>query len=357
MTRAAEAIIDLDALRHNLRTVKTAAHGRCVMAVIKANAYGHGMLDVARALRESDAFAVACLDEAMLLRDGGVTQPIVLLEGYFSADELAVLPPHRLIPVLHHTYQIELLEHARLTSPLSVWIKIDSGMHRLGFPPARAREVYQRVSSCAQVLIAGFMTHLANADVRDDEFTRHQLTCFNEAVSGLPGERSIANSAGVLAWPETQADWVRPGISLYGVSPFADRRGVDLGLQPVMSLQSQLISVQPRRKGERIGYGGDYLCAEDMTVGVVAVGYGDGYPRQVRSGTPVLVNGRRVPLIARVSMDMLCVDLRTQPNARCGDPVTLWGAELPVEEIAAAAATIPYELLCRITPRVARRNR
>lgn len=357
MTRAAEAIIDLDALRHNLRTVKSAANGRRVMAVIKANAYGHGMLDVARALHESDAFAVACLDEAMLLRDGGATRPIVLLEGFFSADELAVLPQHRLIPVLHHAHQIELLEGARLSGPLSVWIKIDSGMHRLGFPPEHVREVYQRALSCAQVSIAGFMTHLANADVRDDGFTRRQLACFDEAVAGLPGERSIANSAGVLAWPETRADWVRPGISLYGVSPFADRRGVDLGLQPVMSLQSQLISVQRRRKGERIGYGGDYLCTADMTVGVVAVGYGDGYPRQVRSGTPVLVNGRRVPLIARVSMDMLCVDLRTQPNARCGDPVCLWGADLPVEEIAAAAATIPYEVLCRVTSRVARRTR
>lgn len=357
MMRAAEAIIDLDALRHNLRTVKAAANDRRVMAVIKANAYGHGMLDVARGLREGDAFAVACLDEAVTLRNAGITQPIVLLEGFFSADELAALPQHRLTPVLHHAHQIELLERARLTDPLPVWIKIDSGMHRLGFPPEHALEMYQRALRCMNVLIAGFMTHLANADVRDDDLTRRQLACFNSAVANLPGARSIANSAGVLAWPETQADWIRPGISLYGVSPFADQCGDDLGLKPVMTLQSQLISVQQRRKGERIGYGGDHLCSEDMTVGVAAIGYGDGYPRQVSSGTPVLVNGKRVPLIARVSMDMLCVDLRTQPDARCGDPVCLWGAGLSVEEIAAAAGTIPYELLCRVTARVARRVR
>src|SRR3569832_533140 len=213
MTRAAEALIDLDALRHNLRAVRVATSGRRVMAVIKANAYGHGIVDVARALHESDAFAVACLDEAMTLRAAGIAQLIVLLEGFFSADE------------------------------------------------------------------------------HDDKHTQQQNTSNKTAVADLPGERSIANSAGVLAWPETQADWVRPGISLYGVSPFAESRGVDLGLKPVMTLQSQLISVQQRSRGERIGYGGDYLCTEDMTVGVVAIGYGDGYPRQVRSGTPVLVNG------------------------------------------------------------------
>ena len=355
MTRAAEALIDLDALRHNLRAVRVATSGRRVMAVIKANAYGHGIVDVARALHESDAFAVACLDEAMTLRAAGIAQLIVLLEGFFSAEELPLLSRHRLIPVLHHAHQLDLLERAGMPGPLSVWIKIDSGMHRLGFPPERAAEIYRRVLRCANVSIAGFMTHLANADVRDDELTRRQIACFNAAVADLPGERSIANSAGVLAWPETQADWVRPGISLYGVSPFAESRGVDLGLKSVMTLQSQLISVQQRSRGERIGYGGDYLCTEDMTVGVVAIGYGDGYPRQVRSGTPVLVNGQRVPLIARVSMDMVCVDLRTQPGARCGDPVCLWGADLPVEEIAAAAATIPYELLCRVTTRVTRR--
>lgn len=357
MTRAAEAIVDLAALQHNLGKLRAAAAGGRVMAVIKADAYGHGIVNVARALHDADAFAVACFDEAMTLRNAGVTPPIVLLEGYFSAEEIPLLSRHGLMPVLHHVHQLELLERTPRPGALAVWLKIDSGMHRLGFPPEDVRSVYERVRRCAGVTVLGFMTHLANADVREDDSTRAQLACFERAVAGLPGARSIANSAGLLAWPETRADWVRPGIGLYGVSPFAGRCGADLGLRPVMTLQSQLISVQRRRRGDRIGYGGGYLCADDMTVGVAAIGYGDGYPRQVPSGTPVLVNGRRVPLVGRVSMDMVCVDLSSQPAARCGDPVCLWGAELPVEEIAAAAATIPYELLCRVTARVSRRPR
>lgn len=354
MTRAAQVVIDLDALQHNLRQVRAAASGRRVMAVIKADGYGHGIINVAGALREADAYAVACLDEAMALRKAGVARPIVLLEGFFSAEEIPQLPQHGLASVIHHAHQLALLENITLPGTLPVWIKLDTGMHRLGFPPGEVEAVYRRLQACPGVAVAGFMTHLANADDPHDDATRRQLEIFNAAVAHLPGERSIANSAGLLAWPETRSDWVRPGIMLYGLSPFAGRSGAEFGLKPVMTLQSQLISVQRRTKGDRIGYGGDYRCAEDTIVGVVAIGYGDGYPRCVPSGTPVLVNGRRVPLIARVSMDMIFVDLATQPAARCGDPVRLWGEGLPVEEIAAAAATIPYELVCRVTARVPR---
>src|SRR3569623_363571 len=275
MTRAAEANIDLDALQHNLRKVRHAAAGRRIMAVIKADGYGHDILTVARALHDADAFAVDCIDATMTLRSAGVS-------------------------------------------------------------------------------VLGFMSHFANADDARDDSTRRQLACFNAAVADLPGARSIANSAGLLAWPDSHADWERPGIMLYGVSPFADRTGVELGLRPVMTLRSQLIAVQRRAKGALNGYGGEYRCPDDMTVGVVAIGYGDGYPRSAQTGTPVLVNGARVPLIARVSMDMVCVDLRSQPQAQCGDPVCLWGNGLPVEAIAAGAGTIPYELLCRVTARVTR---
>jgi len=352
MTRPAQVILDLPALSHNLSRVRQLTPGRHIMAVIKANAYGHGMIRAARALQDADAFAVACLDEALLLREAGISQPLVLLEGFFSAAELPLLTQHRLIPVIHHEGQLAILERSRLAAPLTVWLKVDSGMHRLGLAPDKLSAVWQRCNDCPSLHVAGFMTHLANADYRNDPLTLLQVECFNQAVAPYSGLHSIANSAAILNWPQTHGDWVRPGIMLYGASPFADSVGENHGLQPVMGLYSQLMAVNLFKRGDRIGYGGEWECPEDMAVGVVAMGYGDGYPRHARSGTPVLVNNRRVPLIGRVSMDMICVDLRSQPHARCGDPVCLWGASLPVEEVARSAGTIPYELLCRVTSRV-----
>jgi alanine racemase len=352
MTRPAQVILDLPALSHNLNRVRQLTPGRRIMAVIKANAYGHGMIKAARALQDADAFAVACLDEALLLREAGISQPLVLLEGFFSATELPLLTQHRLIPVVHHEDQLAMLEHSRRAAPLVVWLKVDSGMHRLGLAPDKLPGIWQRCDDCPSLQVAGFMTHLANADYRDDPLTLQQVECFNQAVAPYSGQRSIANSAAILNWPQTHGDWVRPGIMLYGASPFADSVGENHGLQPVMGLYSQLMAVNLFKRGDRIGYGGEWECPEDMAVGVVAMGYGDGYPRHAKTGTPVLVNDQRVSLIGRVSMDMICVDLRSQPQARCGDPVCLWGAALPVEEIARSAGTIPYELLCRVTSRV-----
>jgi alanine racemase len=352
MTRPAQAILDLPALSHNLTQVRRLAPGRRIMAVIKANAYGHGMVKTARALGEADAFAVACLDEAIILREAGITQPLVLLEGFFDAAELPLLTQHRLITVVHHEEQLAILERSRLDAPLPVWLKVDSGMHRLGLAPAKLVNIWQRLNACGSLQVLGFMTHLANADYRNDPLTLQQLKSFTEAVDAYPGQRSIANSAAVLSWPQTHGDWVRPGIMLYGVSPFADSSGSSHGLKPVMSLHSRLIAVNHFKRGDRIGYGGEWECPEDMAVGVVAIGYGDGYPRHAKAGTPVLVNNKRVPLIGRVSMDMICVDLRGQAQARSGDPVCLWGEALPVEEVARYAGTIPYELLCRVTSRV-----
>jgi alanine racemase len=350
--RATRVEIDLGALRHNLTVARAAAPGSRVMAAIKANGYGHGLQRVARALAQADAFGVACINEALELRRSGIRQPIVLLEGFFHADELPLIGSNGLETVIHRPGQLEALEAYRGRPPLRVWIKVDSGMHRLGFPPETVAAVHARLLACAGVEFAGFVTHLANADDRQDPKTRSQLDTFAAATGGLPGLRSIANSAGVLGWPASHGDWVRPGVMLYGVSPFCAGSGGQHDLRPVMTLRSELIAVNRLDAGATVGYGGSWRCPEAMPVGVVAVGYGDGYPRHAAPGTPVLVNGRRVPLIGRVSMDMITVDLRSQPDAAVGAPAVLWGDGLPVEQVADQAGTIAYELLCGVTQRV-----
>lgn len=351
--RGTQVSINLAALRHNLQCVRQAAPGCRVMAAVKANGYGHGLVRVAKALVDSDAFGVACINEGLQLRAAGISAPITLLEGFFHADEIPLIEQHRLDLLLHHPDQIVALEQAAFEKPIRVWLKIDTGMHRLGVSPESAASHWRRLERHPRLQTVGQMTHLACADEPGHPVTPQQLEGFRRATDGLPGERAIANSAGILGWPDSHADWVRPGIMLYGVSPFVGGRAAEHGLKPVMTLSSQLIAVKMVKKGNTVGYGGSWNCPEDMPVGVVAAGYGDGYPRHVGNGTPVLLNGRRVPLIGRVSMDMICVDLRSQPDARMGDPVVLWGEGLPAEEIAEAAGTIAYELLCGITPRVA----
>lgn len=353
--RAARVVIDLGALRHNLAVARRAAPNSRIMAAVKANGYGHGLVRVARALDDADAFGVAAINEALELREAGITKPVVLLEGFFHADELEPIARHGLEVALHHLPQLEALEQFNSAAelPVTVWIKIDTGMHRLGFPPEQVASVRQRLLALgARVRLRGFMTHFANADDRNDPTTLHQLEQFTMATASYSGERAIANSAGLLGWPQSHADWVRPGIMLYGASPFTGRTGAQEGLRPVMTLHSELIAVNSLNKGDAVGYGGAWICPEAMKVGVVAIGYGDGYPRHVPSGIPVLVNGKRVPLVGRVSMDMITVDLRSQPDACVGDPVVLWGEGLPVEEITESAGTISYDLLCRITRRV-----
>ena len=352
MSRATEALIDLQALEANLHTVRHHAPASRILAVVKADGYGHGLLRTARALVDADAFGVSCMEEARLLREGGVEAPVVLLEGFFERDEVSEAADLALIPVIHHPWQLAALESARPGRPLTVILKIDTGMHRLGFPPEEAAAAHARLQACAVVEEIQLMTHLACADQRDSDATLRQLDVFAEATAGLAGARSIANSAAILQWPASHGDWVRPGLMLYGASPFEDTVGRDEGLPPVMTLRSRLISVRHCRRGDAVGYGGAWQCPCDMPVGVVAAGYGDGYPRSAAPGTPVLVNGQRTPLVGRVSMDMLCVDLRDQPHARVGDEVELWGASLPVEEVARCAGTIPYELLCGVTRRV-----
>lgn len=355
MSRPIRARIDLHALEHNLGRVRRLAAGKRVVAVIKANAYGHGLLDVARALHEADAFGVASLDEAEQLRHSGIATPILLLEGFFTAAELPQISHHHLEIVVHNERQLRLLESGRLKRPLRVWLKIDTGMNRLGFTPDRASEVYQRLARCRSVAPGiRLMTHLCCADEPERATTATQLERFRAASAGLDGETSIANSAGIVAWAASHGDWVRPGIMLYGASPMRDGHGADLDLVPVMTLESELIAVRDCRRGDTVGYGADWIAAGDTRIGVIAAGYGDGYPRHAVAGTPILVNGRHVELVGRVSMDMLTVDLSPVPDAEIGDSVVLWGEGLPAEDVARHAGTIAYELFCQVTDRVPR---
>ena len=352
-TRAAHAIIDTAAAGRNLQRIKSVVPDAKVMAVIKANAYGHGMLRMALGLAEADAFAVARTDEGLALRQCGLTQRISVLQGFVSEDELRIHAVSSLEPVIHSEWQVAILEKVRLSSPIRVWLKIDTGMNRLGILPREFEALLARLNQCesvAQPIL--LMSHLANADAREDGFTDHQWTLFADVTKNVATERSIANSAGLLAWENTRVDWVRPGISLYGVSPFPDRTGLDEDLEPVMTFRTRLISIKWAEAGTRVGYGGDWVCERPTLLGVAAVGYGDGYPRLAASGAPVLVRNQRALLAGRVSMDMITLDLTGCPDSRVGDPVTLWGHGLPVEEIARCAGTIPYDLLCGITQRV-----
>ena len=353
-----QVTIDRAALRHNLRHIKACAQGSRVLAVIKADAYGHGLVRVARALDEADALAVARLDEALTLRKAGIEQRIVILQGFVDSQALEAIRAHRLEPVIHSGYQVEMLEQLDVATPLTVWMKLDTGMHRLGFLPAEFPVYHERLSRCRAVAQpVTLMTHLARADDWKHPATDKQLDVFRRTLKNREGEQSIANSAGILAWNEAHTHWIRPGIALYGVSPFPNHTGEEEGLKPVMTFHTRLIAIKSLAVGATVGYGGHWTCRRPTRMGVAAVGYGDGYPRHVKSGTPVLVRGLRVPLMGRVSMDMINLDLTDCPDATVGDEVILWGEDLPVEEIADHADTIPYTLLCGVMPRVRRVER
>lgn len=347
MTRPARVIFDPQAVRANLQRVRLHAPGRRVMAIVKADGYGHGLVRVARALENADAFGVASIEEAVRLRDAAITQPIVLLEGPFEAQELPEISVHRLESVVHNPVQVRMF--AAHPEPVPLWIKIDTGMHRLGFAPEEVPEVIAQLDRPGRQL--RLMTHFASAHLRGDASVESQMAQFLAVATGREHEHCCANSSGVLAWPGVHGDWVRPGLMLYGVSPFAETSARELGLRPAMTVVSALISVREVEAGGSVGYGRGYVCPERMPIGVVAFGYADGYPRHAATGTPVLINGSRAQVIGECSMDMMAVDLRTVPDARIGDPVVLWGEGLPVEEIARAAGTIPYELLCRMRMR------
>lgn len=351
--KAAKACIDLSALQHNLQRVKAQAPESKVMAVVKANGYGHGLRHVAKHSNHADAFGVARIEEALQLRACGVVKPILLLEGFYSPGDLPVLVTNNIQTVVHCEEQLIALEQADLETPVVVWLKIDSGMHRLGVRPEHYDEFISRLKTCPNVAKPlRYMSHFGCADELDSSITPQQIELFMSLTSGCQGERSLAASAGLLAWPQSQLEWVRPGIIMYGVSPFSDKTAQDLGYQPVMTLKSHLIAVREVKKGESVGYGGIWTSERDTKVGVIAVGYGDGYPRSAPNGTPVWVNGRTVPIAGRVSMDMLTVDLGPDATDKVSDEAILWGKELPVEEVANHIGTIAYELVTKLTPRV-----
>jgi alanine racemase len=362
MTSPAYALVNLEALQHNLKIVRQYAPNARIMPVIKANAYGHGMFRVATALQSADAFAVARVDEGVNLRKAGITNKITVLEGFSCVNELEAILAYKLDTVVHSFTQLNMLVARPEKNICSIWLKLDTGMNRLGFKVEEFPLAFHRLKHCS--LIKGpinLMTHLANADDTQDSSALKQITLFNDTVTRLFADQkfdrklsdcSIANSAGILAWPNSVKDWVRPGIMLYGISPFPDNTGAHWQLKPVMSLHSRLIAVKSLIKGDKVGYSGIWTCLKPTQLGIVAIGYGDGYPRQAKAGTPVLVNGQRVPLIGRVSMDMITVDLHSQPEAKQGDYVTLWGEGLDIEEIAQCSETIPYTLVCGITQRV-----
>lgn len=353
MTRPIRAIVDLEAFRHNYRYAKACAPGALAIAVIKANGYGHGAVPLARALgSEADAFAVACLEEACELRESGIARPILLLEGVFHPDEYGVVDRLGLSVVIHDPVQIDWLQGTRLSRPLDCWLKIDTGMHRLGVAPARAAPLFERLSASAQCAEIVLMTHFARADETESDMTRLQLERFSSTVGDIPAPRSLSNSAATLAWPASHADWIRPGIMLYGASPLLDDEASRQTLRPVMRFESALIAVRELSAGESVGYGGRFVCEEPTRVGVVACGYADGYPRHAIDGTPVAVCGRPTRIIGRVSMDMLTVDLSEIERAGPGDPVELWGQQIPANEVASACGTIAYELFTKLTRRV-----
>jgi alanine racemase len=348
--------IDASALRNNLAVVRRYAPRSQVLAAVKANAYGHGLICAARALSAADAFGLARLEEALALRAAGIMHSLVLLEGVVNGEDLRTAAAHRLEIVVHSLAQVAMLERFSGTEHLTVWLKLDTGMHRLGLAPSDLGEAYQRVSSCNVVKNVRLMTHLAMAELLDDPFTRVQIDLFNAITRGIAAERSIANSAGLIGWPEARVEWVRPGLMLYGISPMPDASAARLGLRPAMTLATELIAVNPVKAGEAVGYGCTWRASRDSLIGVAAIGYGDGYPRQLPGGAPVLVDGREAAIVGRVSMDMIALDLTGLRGVQVGDEVVLWGAGLPIERIAQCAGTIGYELACRVTERVHRRE-
>ncbi len=353
MSRPTSAFIDIQAFVANYRFAQSLAPGARALAVVKANAYGHGAVVLARALAdEADGFGVACSEEAMELRESGIRNPIVLLEGAFDPAEINQAAAQGFTLVIHTHTQLDWLLAARPVQPLGVWLKIDTGMHRLGFTPDQLATAHARLAASPNVRDIVVMTHFARADEPDDAATDRQLTRFAATAGGIGGPFSLANSAAILNWPATHGDWVRPGIMLYGSSPFSEPHSAAAALAPVMRLESRLIAIHDLAAGESVGYGGRYTCERPTRVGVVAIGYADGYPRHAPDGTPVAVNRRVVPLIGRVSMDMLTVDLSTQAEAKIGDPVQLWGDIVSANEVARRSGTIAYELFTRVTRRV-----
>lgn len=351
MARPIQAQVDLQALKNNLNVVRRAAPESRVWSVIKANAYGHGLPRVWSALSDSDGLAMLNIEEAILVREDGWKGPILMLEGFFCADDLPLFSEYRLTTVVHNKLQIKALQNAYLPVPLDVYVKINSDMNRLGFHPDNVYSIWKKLRSLKNVGEMTLMSHFANADKASG--ITSSMARIDQASKGLDCPRSFSNSAAILWHPEAHYDWVRPGIILYGASPTGKWQDIaNTGLKPVMTLRSEIIAVQTLKEGDTVGYGSRYRATEEQRIGIVAAGYADGYPRHANTGTPIWVDGVRTRTLGTVSMDMLAVDLDTVPHAVIGSPVELWGKEIKIDEVASAVGTIGYELMCALAPRV-----
>jgi len=351
----AEAQIDIQALQHNFEVLQKKSANRPVIAVIKGNGYGYGAIEVANALPQASKYAVSRIEEGIELRKAGITHPILLLEGCFCADDLATAADLGFETLVHNPEQLAMFEQIHLTKPIKVWLKIDTGMHRIGFAPEKIAECVSILSQNKNVLgDVGFVSHFSCADDLNSTTTLKQLKIFSETTAPFNGPKCLANSPGILYWPQAHFDAVRAGIALYGISPMPDKIGTDHDLTPVMTLKSKIISVRDHKAHQPIGYGETWFSPENTKIAVVAMGYGDGYPRVAPNGTPVWINGRLVPIVGRISMDMLTVNLGQNAQDKVGDTVEFWGNHLPIETIAQKIGTIPYELTIKLAPRVKR---
>tara|TARA_R110002110_G_scaffold400317_1_gene616627 strand:+ start:44855 stop:45937 length:1083 start_codon:yes stop_codon:yes gene_type:complete len=357
--RRAWAEINLQALQHNYQVVRAYAPKSKILAMLKANAYGHGLVYVAKALKEADAFGVASMDEALVLRQAGLTNPIFLMEGFFQSDALDLLQDCQLTTVIHNFEQMKALQDSQFEKPVPVWLKVNTGMNRLGFHPDDFLAVYQQLKKIKAVDLQGVMTHFPQADDLDCDMTKKQINQFNAMLMGLTEhnrlQKSLANSAGIMAWPNSHQDWVRPGLMLYGASPVMNQSSSHLNLKPVMQLFAEVIAIQSVAPGQTVGYGGTWKAQTKSKVAVVSIGYGDGYPWHAQTGTPVLINDKICKTVGRPSMDMLTADVSHMTDIAIGDKVTLWGQNLPIEVIAKSGNTISYEIFCRLTERVSRK--
>jgi len=349
------AIINTAALQHNLKIAQQAAPNSKVLAVIKSNGYGHGIAKIAIILSNADGYAVATIQEAIKVRDVYSDKPIIVLQGFLNNEELRLFKKYKLHPVIHSSNQLSLLENSndiKLDPNTLFWFKFDTGMGRLGFSETDCSDNLVRlekiIGNKSNIIL---MSHFANADDPEDEVTKKQIILFNNITSKYNYSKTLANSAGILAWPDSHHDWIRAGIMLYGISPFNTHNEAE-NLQTVMTLESRLIAINHHKKGDSIGYSGCWTCSKDMNIGVVSIGYGDGYPRHATTGTPVLVNGEKTIIVGRVSMDMICIDLSTLNNVKLGAIITLWGEQLAIEIVAEFSNTIAYELVCQVGKRV-----
>ena len=357
MIRSAYALIRLEHLSHNLNILRKAAPHSRIMAVVKADAYGHGLIQTAQALNKADAFAVASANEAVELRSAGILHPIICLQGFSNTEQLQMIADANVQPVIHSDFQVKILHSQTLKQAMQVWLKIDTGMSRLGVSPNEALPVYEKLSNSKQVSKIRLMTHFAKADELNEKSIHEQLYKFTQASENIPQcEKSAANSAAALAYSNSQLDWIRPGLALYGISPYqTEQHQPDTHeLLPVMSLRAPLISIKTCKKGDQVGYGGSYTCTEDTKIGIVAMGYADGYPRSISTSTYASINGKHALIIGRVSMDMIALNLN-DIEAEIGTDVELWGDDIPVSEVAQSANTLSYELLCAISNKVERR--